>query len=64
MTEARSEHTRESDRKNGPTLFDLVAAVQDSAASEAEVMATLRHMVESGQAQFGEVSSEAIPWAA
>lgn len=45
-------------------LLDLVAAVQDSADNEAEVVATLRHMAETEQFRFESVCLEDHPWAA
>ena len=64
MTQPGSDHAHESARKNALTLFDLVAAVQDSAAGEAEVMATLRHLIESGHVQSSGPTAGSTLWAA
>ncbi len=46
------------------TLLDLVAAVEECADSDAEVMATLRHMIETDHVRFDTFSVDALPWAA
>lgn len=46
------------------TLLDLVAAVQDAAENNAEVVATLRHMADTGQVHFDSVDFDDLPWAA
>jgi len=46
------------------TLLDLVAAVDEFAESDAEGVATLRHMFETGQVHFDDVPSDTLPRAA
>lgn len=46
------------------TLLDLIAAVDEFAESDAEVLATLRHMFETGHVHFDELPIEELPWAA
>lgn len=46
------------------TLLDLVAAVQDAAESDAEVVATLRHMAETGHLRLDGIPIDSLPWAA
>ena len=46
------------------TLLDLVAAVQSCADTDAEVVATLRYMLESGHVHFEEVTIGTARWAA
>ena len=46
------------------TLLDLVAAVQDAAENDAEVIATLRHMAETGHVHIESVDFDELPWAA
>ena len=46
------------------TLLDLVAAVQEFAEDDAEVMATLRYMTETGHVKLEVGFFDALPWAA
>ncbi len=46
------------------TPIDLFEAVDEFAESNAEVMATLRHMFETGNIHFDLASDSDLPWAA
>ena len=46
------------------TLLDLVAAVEEFAEDDAEVMATLRYMAETGHVKLEVGSFDTLPWAA
>ena len=46
------------------TLLDLVAAVQDAAESDAETIATLRHMIERDRFRLEAMDVDDLPWAA
>jgi hypothetical protein len=46
------------------TLLDLVLAVQDAAENDADIVATLRHMAETGHFHFDSGGFEDLPWAA
>ncbi len=64
MALTNTERSLHMNREDRLTLFDLVAAVQDSADNESEMMATLRHMLETGHVQFEAVGTETLPWSA
>ena len=51
-------------REERLTLLDLVSAVQDAAEDDAEVVATLRHMVDTGHVRFDSIEFDDLPWAA
>lgn len=46
------------------TLLDLIAALEEFAEDDAEVMATLRYMVETGHVKLEVGSFDTLPWAA
>jgi hypothetical protein len=46
------------------TLLDFIAAVQDAAESDAEVVATLGHMLESDRVRFDGFSIAPLTWVA
>ena len=46
------------------TLLDLIAAVEEFAEEDAEVMATLQYMAETGHVKLEVGSFDTLPWAA
>jgi len=51
-------------REDRLTLLDLVSAVQEAAENDAEVVATLRHMVDTGHVRLDSLEFDDLPWAA
>lgn len=51
-------------REERLTLLDLVSAVQDAAEDDAEVVATLRNMVDTGHVRIDSLEFDDLPWAA
>ena len=45
------------------TLLDLVLVVQDAAENDADIVATLHHMAETGHFHFDSGGFEDLPWA-
>ena len=64
MARQQTANELQMDNEDRLTLLDLVAAVQDSADDNAEVMATLRHMAETGHVMLEVRSFDLLPWAA
>lgn len=64
MAARTPDNTLSMTREDRLTLLDLVSAVQDAAENDAEVVATLRHMVDTESVHFDTVSLAEIPWAA
>ena len=64
MARQQTANELQMDNEDRLTLLDLVAAVQDSADDNAEVMATLRHMAETGHVTLEIRSFDVLPWAA
>lgn len=52
------------DRTDRMTLLELVAVVDEVAEDEAEVLATLRYMLDSGHVRVEDDSLVDAPWAA
>jgi hypothetical protein len=64
MAGERSASELEMNRADRVTLLDLVAAVDEFAQDDAELMATLRYMIDTGHVRLGQGTMVDLPWAA
>jgi hypothetical protein len=64
MAGKRNASEFEMNRADQRTLLDLVAAVDEFAEDDAEFMATLRYMIETGSVRLGQGTMVDLPWAA
>ena len=64
MARQRTASEFEMSKEDRQTLLDLVAAVDEFAEDEAEFMATLRYMIDTGSVRLGLGTLIDVPWAA
>ncbi len=64
MPQRQHDEEIQMDEDDRLTLIELIEAVDESADDQAEVMATLRYMFESGHVQREGDSLVDLPWAA
>ena len=64
MAGQRNARQFEMSRAGKRTHLDLVAAVDEFAENDAEFLATLRHMIDTGSVRLGQGTMVDLPWAA